>query len=116
MATNTVLLKVPVDDTHTEFVEVEVERRDVVEDSVELTADNGRQIGTATYSLASSLDHVLPAVRQVITKLRADEHAPDEISMELGLTIGGETGLFFAKGSAESTFTVTATWRKPNAT
>jgi hypothetical protein len=35
--------------------------------------------------------------------------------MQLGLKVGGETGLVFARGSAEATFTVNLSWRKPAA-
>jgi hypothetical protein len=70
-------------------------------------------VAVAPYSLASSLDRVMPALRTIITRLRTDEHSPDEIGMQLGLKVGGEAGLVFAKGTAEATFTVSLTWHKP---
>ena len=108
-----VLLKVPIDDTHAEFVEVEVDRRDLG-DQVEFNADpGGRGVGIAPFTLTSAIDKVMPALRTILTRFRAAEHAPDEVAMQLGLKVGGETGLVFAKGTAETTFTVTLTWRKP---
>jgi Trypsin-co-occurring domain 1 len=110
-----VLLKVPLDEASAEFIEVEIDRREF-EDAVELAADDrGRDVARAPFNLAASMDRVLPALRIILARLRSDELAPDEIGMHLGLKVGGETGLVFAKGTAEATFTVTATWRKPAA-
>ena len=107
-----VLLKVPLGDGSDELIEVEVDYRDIGT-AVELTAGEGRDVAVAPYSLASSMDRVMPALRTIITRLRTDEHSPDEIGMQLGLKVGGEAGLVFAKGTAEATFTVSLTWHKP---
>jgi hypothetical protein len=106
-----VLLRVPIGDDPSEFVEVEVDRRDLG-DTVELTS-GGRDFAVAAFSLGSSFDQVLPALSTILTKLRSVAHSPDKVEMTLGLKVGGETGLIFAKGSAEATFTVALTWRKP---
>jgi hypothetical protein len=108
----TVLLKVPVSEGSTEYVEVEVDRRELGE-SVQLRAGSVVE-AAAAFSLTSSMDRVLHAVLAMLTRVRSAEHAPDEVGMELGLKVGGETGLIFAKGTAESTFTLTLTWRKPD--
>ncbi|MBQ1010816.1 hypothetical protein KBX53_07620 [Micromonospora sp. M51] len=106
---STVLLKVPVAEGSDEYVEVEVDRGDLA--GIELAAaDDGRGQWAAT-TLTASLERVLPALRTVIGRLRSAA-APDEISVELGLAIGGETGLIFTKGTTEATFTVNVTWRR----
>jgi Trypsin-co-occurring domain 1 len=107
-----ILLKVPIDDTHADFMEVEIDRRDLG-DQVELNADAGRAAVVAPFTLASALDRVTPALRTILGRFRTLDLAPDEIAMELGLKVGGEAGLVFTKGTAESTFTVTLTWRRP---
>jgi hypothetical protein len=109
-----VLLRVPVDGSSDEFIEVEVDRRDLG-DAVELNAGSSDRAALAPYTVASSFDRVMPALTTILTRLRTAEHAPDEIGMQLGLKVGGETGLVFARGSAEATFTVTLSWRKPAA-
>jgi hypothetical protein len=106
-----VLLKVPIGDDPSEFVEIEVDRRDLGE-GIQLTAGAQTDVATAPFSLASSLDQVLPALSTILAKLRKAEQAPDEIGMKLGLKVGGETGLIFAKGTAEATFEVSLTWRR----
>jgi hypothetical protein len=110
------ILRVPITDASgdDDFIEVEVELRDVGE-SVRLASDDGSRATATSFSLASSFHRVVPALSSIITDLRRMPHAPDEVSMEVGLTVGGETGLIFTKGSAEATFTVNLTWKKPPA-
>ncbi|HZN17566.1 MAG TPA: CU044_2847 family protein [Micromonosporaceae bacterium] len=105
------LLKVPVGDDDDGFIEVEVDRRDL--EGVDLASDDGDGAARAPFSLSASLGKVMPAINTILTRLRSAEQAPDEIGMQLGLTVGGETGLIFTKGTAEANFTLTVTWRKP---
>ena len=104
-------LRVPIGDGNADFVEVAVDRRDVV-GPVELNA-GGNDVADAPFTLSQAWDRVLPAIGTILTKVRRAEHAPDEIAMEIGLKIGGEHGLVFAKVNGEATFQVTLTWRKP---
>ena len=107
------LLQVPVGADTDEFVEVEVDSRDLGE-SVQLAAGGGG-IATAPFTLVSSVDRILPGLSAIVTRLRSAGQSPDEISLELGLTVGGETGLVFTKGKAEATFTLTLKWQKASA-
>lgn len=109
-----VLLKVPVGDGGDDVIEVQVSRADLdglEESGVVLAADNGGRLGVAAFSLASAADHVVPALRTIVRRLSGGVHAPDEVTMQLGLQFGGETGFFFAKGSAEANIAMTLTWR-----
>jgi len=105
------LLRVPVGDDEEDFIEVEVNRQNL--DGVELASGGEDKPERAPFTLAASMARIMPAINTILTRLRSAEHSPDEIGMELGLTIGGETGLIFTKGTAEANFTVTVTWRKP---
>jgi len=111
-----VLLKVPVGDDTDGFIEVQVSRAEVEElegtGVVLAAADGGGRMVAASFSLASAVDHVMPALRAVVGRLREGVHAPDEVTVELGLQIGGETGFYFAKGTAEASIGVTMTWRR----
>jgi Trypsin-co-occurring domain 1 len=109
------LLRVPVGDGSDEFVEIQVSRtelQDLSESGVVLASDDGSRFEAVTFSLASAMDRVIPALRVILGRLRAGVHSPDEITMELGLQVGGEAGVFFAKGTAEATVAVTMTWRR----
>lgn len=111
---DTLLLKVPVGDGSDEFVEVQVSRDELPGlggSGVILASDDGLRFEAAGFSLASGMDRVMPALRVILARLRRGVHSPDEITMELGLQIGGEAGVFFAKGTAEASVSVRMTWR-----
>jgi NTP-dependent ternary system trypsin peptidase co-occuring protein len=112
---DTALLKVPVDDGSDEFVEVQISRAELMslsDSGVVLASDDGSRFEAATFSLSSAMDRVMPAVRVILGRLRTGAGSPDELTVELGLQIGGEAGVFFAKGTAEATVAVTMTWRR----
>jgi len=104
------LVRVPVADGSPDFVEVDVEH--LTASGVALVA-GGSDIGQASYTLAASMERVMPAVSAILARLRSAGDGPDEIGMTFGLSVGGETGLVFAKGTAGATFAVKVTWRKP---
>ena len=64
----------------------------------------------AAETLESALAHVIPALKSVTAKLR--ELAPDEVTVEFGLTLTAETGVIVAKGNDEVHFAVTLAWSK----
>jgi hypothetical protein len=68
--------------------------------------------GRAGDSLAAALDRTLPALSLILAKLRAATSEVDDITVDLGLRIGGETGLVFARGSADATIAVSLTWHR----
>jgi hypothetical protein len=50
----------------------------------------------------------------VFSKVNLSKLAPDELTLEFSLTIGGDLSIpFIAKSSGEGTFTVKALWKKP---
>jgi hypothetical protein len=109
------LLRVPVGDGSGEFVEIQVTRaelQNVSESGVVLASDDGSRFEAAGFSLASAMDRIMPALRVILGRLRDGVHSPDEITMDLGLQIGGEAGIFFAKGTSEATVAVSMTWRR----
>lgn len=107
----TALMRVPLTEGSDECIEVEIDSR-CLGDAVQLATSGDGEVARAPFSLAGSMNNLVPALSTILTSLRRAEHAPDEIGMVLGLRFGGETGLVFARGTAEATFTVTMTWRK----
>src|SRR5262249_11747222 len=91
---------------------VEVDPRDVGE-GVQLASEEGRA-ARATQSLTDAFRRIGPAVDVVLGNLRGAARSPDEIELEFGLKVGGEAGLIFAKGSAETAFKVRLTWKRPD--
>jgi NTP-dependent ternary system trypsin peptidase co-occuring protein len=110
------LLRVPVVDGADDVIEVEVSRaevEDLEESGVVLATSGSGRFVAASFSLASAVDHVMPTLRTIVARLRGGVHAPDEVTMQLGLQFGGETGFYFARGTADASVAVTMTWRKP---
>jgi hypothetical protein len=112
---DSVLLKVPVGDGTGDVIEVEVSRHDLegLQDSgVVLAASCGDRFEATAFSLTSAAEHLLPALRTLVGRLRQGVHAPDEVTVQIGLQIGGETGFVFAKGTAEANIAVTMSWHR----
>jgi hypothetical protein len=110
-----VLLKVPVGNGTDDVIEVEVSRyalEDLKDSGVVLAAAGSDRFEATAFSLTSAIEHVLPALRTVVGRLRRGVHAPDEVTLQIGLQIGGETGFVFAKGTAEANIAVTMTWHR----
>jgi NTP-dependent ternary system trypsin peptidase co-occuring protein len=111
---DTVLLRVPLGDDSDSVVEVQVSRRDLVADAdgVVLASGDGGRFQAVGFTLASAMDRVVPALKVILDRLREGIHAPEEVTMEVGLEIGGETGIIFAKGTTTATVAVSMTWRR----
>ncbi|WP_413810824.1 CU044_2847 family protein [Streptomyces sp. OE57] len=81
----------------------------LVGSDLELAADDG-VVARAQTSLRQALDRVRPALSQVSETMR--ELKPDEMEIEFGLKIGGESGVIIAKGTAEVNFAVRVVWKR----
>jgi hypothetical protein len=69
----------------------------------------GRIVAQARESLEESLDQIQPALAALAGRLRA--MAPEELTVEFGLTFGAEVGLFLASGKGEVHLNVTLSWK-----
>lgn len=112
-----VLVDVPLGDKFGGSAQFEVAVSDVAGltagGAVVLASDSDGSRLTATgFTLSSAIDSVMPALRTILAQLRSGLHAPDEIGMEIGLKIGGEAGVIFAKASTEGSVKVSMTWRR----
>ncbi|GAB3900945.1 CU044_2847 family protein [Kibdelosporangium lantanae] len=104
----TELVRVPLDNG--EVLVVEVDRADLTQDAVVLAAAApGKAIGQLSHSLESGLRALRPALAAIVAFLK--EAAPDTVSVEFGMKLGGETGIIVAKGSVEANFKIKAEWR-----
>ena len=104
------VLRMPIGAEHPgAVVEFEVDDADP---GVELLGRGEPDVAEAPRSLAGAMDGVLPALSTVMAKLRSLAPGPDEVTLQLGLKAGGETGLVFVKGTAEATLAVTVTWKR----
>jgi hypothetical protein len=101
------LVRVPLENG--EYLIAEVDQGDIPEDSVVLASpEPGRAVARAAHTLESSLLSLRPALAGLTETLKA--LTPQEVSIEFGVKLGGETGVILAKGTAEVHFTVHAKW------
>ena len=108
---NNVVLSVPIEDGSEIRLEVEADMDDQ-EQGVELAASgHGVRARITAFSLTSALDSVLPAIDTVVRKIGESRIAPDEVTLELGLKVGGEHGIILTKGTAEANLKLTVKWK-----
>lgn len=101
------LVRVPLENG--EFLIAEVDQVDIPEESVVLASpEPGRAVARAAHTLESSLLSLRPALAGLTETLKA--LTPQEVSIEFGVKLGGETGVILAKGTAEVHFTVHVQW------
>lgn len=106
----TVLLRIPLDSGEGPHLIAEVDATDL--GGVDLMADDGGgRLGTAATTLSEAFGKLEPALDMIVSRLRRATRHPDEITVDFGLKLGGETGLVFAKGTAEANLSVSVTWR-----
>lgn len=104
----------PLDDGDGAQLVAEVDLVDLAK--VELVADDGEgRLVKATGTLSQAFDRLEPALGMIVSKLRHAARQPDEIKVDFGLKLGGETGLIFAKGTAEANLTISVSWKRDTA-
>ncbi|MFI6645737.1 CU044_2847 family protein [Streptomyces sp. NPDC050504] len=101
------VMRIPLEDG--QFLVAEVDQDDVPEEPVVLASPRPeRSMAQASRTLESGLYGLRPALVGLAEALRV--LAPQTVSIEFGLKLGGETGVILAKGTAEVHFTVHAQW------
>jgi hypothetical protein len=70
-------------------------------------------VARAEQSLEKALEQLKPGVRAVLDQMAS--LGPDQVEVEFGVILGAETGIVVAKGTSEVHFTVSLTWKRPDA-
>ncbi|GAA2749589.1 CU044_2847 family protein [Kitasatospora cinereorecta] len=73
-------------------------------------AAGGGVTARARVSLEEALDQVRPALTRVVQTVRS--LGPDEVELEFGLKVGGDTSVIIAKGTTEVNFAVRLKWKQ----
>ncbi|WP_080038960.1 CU044_2847 family protein [[Actinomadura] parvosata] len=102
------LLSVSVETDKEAVIVFEVDR-DLMGEDLDLAAGDGT-VARARKSLDRALQGIKPALVQVIDTLR--ETSPDEVEIEFGLKVGGESTVVIAKGTSEVNFAIRALWKR----
>ena len=103
------LLSVPVDKDTDAVVVFEADRAEIADDLVLAAPEPSKVAARARTTLEDALTDLKPSLHKIVHVLR--ETSPDEMTVEFGLKMGGETGVIIAKGTAEVNFTVSMSWK-----
>lgn len=100
------LVKVPL--SSGEDVTIEVDQVDLPDDLALASLNPGQLTARMAASLEDGLDVLKPALQAIVDRLAAAR--PQEFSVEFGIKVGGEVGVYIAKGTTEVNFLVTMKW------
>ncbi|AZQ69927.1 MULTISPECIES: CU044_2847 family protein [Streptomyces] len=106
------LLRVPLESGGSVLVEIDEDPQAVVR-----VARGGGTVAHAAETLERGLDSVREAAHAVVGRLTDFPRQPNKITLELGLKLSGETGVFLAKTAGEASLTLTLEWdgQRPDA-
>jgi D-serine deaminase-like pyridoxal phosphate-dependent protein len=99
------LLRVPLESGGSVLVEVEDGPQAVVR-----VSRPGGMVTEATQTLERGLESVREAAHAVLGKVAGLPRQPDRITLELGLKLSAEAGVFLAKTAGEGSLTLTLEW------
>lgn len=92
---------------------------DVVRVEIEQTADGlvkvarpGQVVARATRSLGDMLAGIRPVAENFVDNFRGMVHAPDDISVEFGLSLSAAADVVISSTAAGANFKVTLTWHR----
>ncbi|MFE1437280.1 CU044_2847 family protein [Streptomyces sp. NPDC058739] len=99
------LLRVPLENGGSVLVEVDSGPQAVVR-----VARSGGVVAEASETLERGLDSVREAAHAVLARVADLPRQPDKITLELGLKLSAEAGVFLAKTAGEGSLTLTMEW------
>jgi fatty acid/phospholipid biosynthesis enzyme len=99
---------VKLEGTDGSFMWIEVTPR--TESEIELVAEEGG-VAKAVTRLEDSLGSIRGAAVALMSSVAEMAERPDEVQLEIALSLGIEGGVIVARGSANASATVTLTWK-----
>ena len=72
----------------------------------------GEIAARAGQTFEAALERLKPTAGAIITTLRGLSSPPDEITVEFGINLSAEAGVFVASAGTEAHFTVTLAWSR----
>ncbi|MET8225108.1 CU044_2847 family protein [Streptomyces sp. NPDC005301] len=105
-------VEVPVGDGGDEVVRVQIRE---VDESLVRVGRAGRAVARAERSLGEMLDTVRPVADSFVGRFRDLADAPDEITLEFGVSLSAEADVVIASTATQANFSVTLTWNRGDA-
>ncbi|MFJ6382498.1 CU044_2847 family protein [Kitasatospora sp. NPDC092039] len=94
---------------------VRVEISPAGEDGLVRVARPGQVVARATRSLGEMVTGIRPVAQGFVDGFRGMVHAPDELSLEFGLSLSAEADVIISSTAAQANFKVSLTWHRPPA-
>ncbi|WP_405849108.1 CU044_2847 family protein [Streptomyces sp. NBC_01518] len=105
-------VEVPLGDVSDEFVRVQIRE---VDETLVRVGRGGRSIARAERSLGQMLDTVRPVAESFVGRFRGLANAPDEITLEFGVSLSAEADVVIASTATAANFSVSLTWNRSDA-
>lgn len=112
MTERLVHVEVPLGDGSDEIIRVQI--REQEEDLVRV-GRGGRSIARAERTFGEMLDTVRPVAESFVGRLRGMADAPDEITLEFGVSLSAQADVVIASTATSANFTVSLTWNRSDA-
>ncbi|MFE7354388.1 CU044_2847 family protein [Streptomyces sp. NPDC057543] len=105
-------VEVPLGDGSDESVRVQIRE---VDETLVRVGRGGRSIARAERSLGQMLDTVRPVAESFVGRFRGLANAPDEITLEFGVSLSAEADVVIASTATAANFSVSLTWNRRDA-
>nr|WP_240981701.1 MULTISPECIES: CU044_2847 family protein [unclassified Streptomyces] len=99
------------EDSGGETVRVQIRE---VDEALVRVGRGGRSIARAERSFGQMLDTVRPVAESFVGRFRELANAPDEITLEFGVSLSAEADVVIASTATAANFSVSLTWTKPD--
>jgi hypothetical protein len=102
-------VEVPLSDGGDDVVRVQIRE---VDESLVRVGRGGRAVARAERSLGQMLDTVRPVADSFVGRFRGMVNAPDEMTLEFGVSLSAEADVVIASTATAANFAVTLTWNR----
>ncbi|MGW7197655.1 CU044_2847 family protein [Streptomyces chryseus] len=105
-------VEVPLGDGSDESVRVQIRE---VDETLVRVGRGGRSIARAERSFGQMLDTVRPVAESFVGRFQGLANAPDEITLEFGVSLSAEADVVIASTATAANFSVSLTWNRSDA-
>ncbi|NEB37236.1 CU044_2847 family protein [Streptomyces sp. SID14515] len=102
-------VEVPLGDGSDDVVRVQIRE---VDETLVRVGRGGRSIARAERSFGEMLDTVRPVAESFVGRFSGLANAPDEITLEFGVSLSAEADVVIASTATAANFSVSLTWNK----
>ncbi|MFD3920067.1 CU044_2847 family protein [Streptomyces sp. NPDC058595] len=106
-------VEVPLNGGGDDVVRVQIRE---VDESLVRVGRGGRTVARAERSLEQMLDTVRPVADSFVGRFRGMVNAPDEMTLEFGVSLSAEADVVIASTATAANFAVTLTWNRSDRT